>query len=377
MPSDMPRRPARVLMTADTIGGVWDYAVQLADGLAPYGTAVTLATMGQRPTPDQRAAAARVPGLELHESDYRLEWMDAPWEDVSRSGEWLLALAEDIDADLVHLNGYAHAALPWSRPTVVVAHSCVCSWWTAVRREEAPEAYDRYRRRVAAGLQTASVVVAPSGAMLRALSAHYGPVGGIVVPNGRHAPDFRSGPKQALVFSAGRLWDEAKNIALLAAVAADLPWPVSAAGDICHPDGRPWRAGAVCPLGRLSQAGVRDWMARASIYALPARYEPFGLSILEAALSRCALVIGDIPSLRDGWDGAAVFVPPDDPAALLAALQTLMADDACRTEWQRRAWTRAQEFTVERMARGYLQVYGSVLEDDEPAAAYEGVSCAW
>ncbi len=32
---------------------------------------------------------------------------------------------------------------------------------------------------------------------------------------------------------------------------------------------------------------------------LPARYEPFGLSVLEAALSGCALVLGDIPSLRE------------------------------------------------------------------------------
>jgi glycogen synthase len=376
MPTDAGR-PSRVLMTADTVGGVWDYALQLAAGLAPYGVAVTLATMGRRLTADQWEAAAAVPALELFESGFRLEWMDEPWDDVAAAGEWLLELADRIDPDLVHLNGYVHGALPWDRPTLVAAHSCVCSWWSAVHRVEAPAAYDRYRRAVAAGLQAASAVVAPSRAMLRALSAHYGPIEGLVVPNGRDGADFADGPKQALVFSAGRLWDEAKNLSLLAAVASDVPWSVTAAGDICHPDGRPWRAGAVRCLGRLSAPEVRDWMARASIYALPARYEPFGLSILEAALSRCALVLGDIPSLREGWDGAAVFVAPNDPDALLAALRDLIDDDARRAELQRRAWARAQEFTVDRMALGYLRVYETLLPPPDAPSRYEAAPCAW
>jgi glycogen synthase len=370
-------RPSRVLMTADTVGGVWDYALQLAGGLAPYGVAVTLATMGRRLTADQWEAAAAVPALELFESGFRLEWMDDPWNDVAAAGEWLLELADRIDPDLVHLNGYVHGALPWDRPTLVAAHSCVCSWWSAVHRVEAPAAYDRYRRAVAAGLEAASAVVAPSRAMLRALSAHYGPIEGLVVPNGRDGADFADGPKQALVFSAGRLWDEAKNLSLLAAVAGDVPWSVTAAGDICHPDGRPWRAGAVRCLGRLSAPEVREWMARASIYALPARYEPFGLSILEAALSHCALVLGDIPSLREGWDGAAVFVAPNDPDALLAALRDLIDDEPRRAELQRRAWARAQEFTVDRMALGYLRVYETLLPPPDAPSRYEAAPCAW
>jgi glycogen synthase len=376
MPTEL-RRPSRVLMTADTVGGVWDYGLQLAAGLAHYGVAVTLATMGRRPTADQRAAAAAVPGLEVYESDFRLEWMDDPWDEVALAGEWLLELADRVDPDIVHVNSYAHGALPWDRPTLVVAHSCVCSWWLAVRREEVPSGYDRYRRAVATGLRSASAVVAPSHAMLRALSAHYGPIDGLVVPNGRDAADFVTGPKGAMVFSAGRLWDEAKNLSLLAAVAQDVPWPITAAGDVCHPDGRPWRAGAVRCLGRLSAADVRECMGRAAIYALPARYEPFGLSILEAGLSRCALVVGDIPSLREHWDGAAVFVPPDDPDALLAALQDLIADEGTRAEWQRRALARAREFTGERMVRGYLQLYGSLLPGADAGIAYEAAPCAW
>src|SRR5262249_58528859 len=77
-------------------------------------------------------------------------------------------------------------------------------------------------------------------------------------------------------------------------------------------------------LGVLSEAEMAPLYAGASIYAAPARYEPFGLTILEAALSGCALVLGDIPSLRELWEDAAVFVPRDDDAALETCLRDLI-----------------------------------------------------
>jgi hypothetical protein len=61
------------------------------------------------------------------------------------------------------------------------------------------------------------------------------------------------------------------------------------------------------------------------VSAAPARYEPFGLSILEAAGDRCALMLGDIPSLREIWDSRAQSVAPGDHEALLAALATLLS----------------------------------------------------
>ena len=102
----------RVLMTADAVGGVWDYALQLAEGLGVRGAAVTLATMGPRPGDDQRAAARAIPSLRLLESEYRLEWADDPWDDVARAGSWLLDLEAHVQPDIVHLNGYAHGSLP-------------------------------------------------------------------------------------------------------------------------------------------------------------------------------------------------------------------------------------------------------------------------
>jgi glycosyltransferase involved in cell wall biosynthesis len=360
--SDSLSLPRKVLMTADTVGGVWTYALELALGLGERGVEVALATMGAPLEEAQREAAQRIPRVKLFESHCKLEWMDEPWHDVDRAGEWLLGLEERFSPDLIHLNSYAHAALPWSAPKVVVGHSCVLSWWEAVKHEAAPESWDEYRRQVNAGLAAADLVIAPSSAMLAALRRHYGPLGRTrVILNGRDSHLFRPTGKEQIVFAAGRLWDEAKNLEALEKVAPSLPWPVFVAGENHHPDGGEARPHHTRLLGRLSQRALAAWLGRSSIYALPARYEPFGLSILEAALSGCALVLGDIPSLREIWRNCAVFVAPDDPEALEAALLDLIADPDRRHSLATNARTRAIERTPARMVDGYLEAYSEVL----------------
>jgi glycogen synthase len=115
-------------------------------------------------------------------------------------------------------------------------------------------------------------------------------------------------------------------------------------------------------LGRLSPATLAAWLGCAAIFALPARYEPFGLSALEAGLAGCALVLGDIPSLRDIWDGAALFMPPEQPAALADTLRGLIKHAAHREHWARQARRRALEYTPERMAQAYVALYAELMQ---------------
>jgi glycogen(starch) synthase len=127
-----------VLMTADTVGGVFSFALELVRGLAGRGVRVTLATMGGEPSADQRARLADAVAVRVETSSFALEWMDDPWHDVDRAGEWLLALADEVGPDVVHLNGFAHGALPWHVPVVLTGHSDVLSWYEAVRGVGAP-----------------------------------------------------------------------------------------------------------------------------------------------------------------------------------------------------------------------------------------------
>src|ERR1044071_7958955 len=82
------RKPRNILMTADTVGGVWTYALELARALQPHGVEVQLALMGPPLTSAQRADADAIPNLSLFKSDYKLEWMPDCWADVKRAGDW-------------------------------------------------------------------------------------------------------------------------------------------------------------------------------------------------------------------------------------------------------------------------------------------------
>lgn len=353
-------------MTTDTVGGVWTYTLELAKGLAKQGVEVAIASMGAPLTLEQRRVIQQLPSLELYESRYKLEWMDDPWRDVQRAGDWLMNLEVQVRPDIVHLNGYVHGALPWRSPVLMVGHSCVLSWWRAVKQEAAPASWNRYWSLVQQGLQKADLVVAPSRTMLKALQDHYGPLPATqVIPNSRDPRQFSPGTKKSFILSAGRLWDEAKNLSVLEQAAPHLPWPIYVAGENRHPNGTTVPLQQVETLGKLSSTALIPWLERAKIYALPARYEPFGLSVLEAALSGCALVLGDIPSLRENWEGAALFVSPDDPVALQAGLEQLIQVDSQRLLLSRLARQRALQFTPQRMVEAYLNAYSALRKDQK------------
>lgn len=365
----------RILMTADTVGGVWTYALELTRALQPFGVEVLLAVMGPPLSTAQHSDARSISNLNLFKSNYKLEWMPDCWSDVKRAGRWLLHLEDRLQPDLIHLNGYAHANLSWESPTLVVGHSCVFSWWQAVKGDTPPVEWQHYKTAVKSGLSATDLVVTPSTAMMQALHEHYGPIDNTrVIPNGRNPEDFQLRSKRPLILAAGRLWDEAKNIECVAEIAPELPWPVLVAGDFYHPEHAiQYRSiNHHCRwLGSLPEAELRRWLATASIYALPALYEPFGYTPLEAALSGCALVLGDIDSLREIWRDAAVFVDPNDSQALKVELLELIENPGRRHEMAQRARERALEFTSARMAENYFTTYEELLLNAEVKEAQE------
>ncbi|MBA4149779.1 MAG: glycosyltransferase family 4 protein [Verrucomicrobia bacterium] len=366
-------------MTADTVGGVWTYALELARAFDVHNVQVALATMGNPLSRDQRRGIRALTNVEVHESNYKLEWMEDPWGDVSRAGQWLLELERNVQPDVIHLNSFAHGGLPFRAPKLVVGHSCVSSWWKAVRNGEAPCEWNDYREVVRAGLQAAHMVIAPSKAMLDCLNDYYGPFLGKVIYNGRDPSLFQPGRKEEIILAAGRLWDEAKNVRALATVAPEVSWPIYVAGEAKHPNGTTLRDKHLCFLGRLPVENLSAWFSKAAIYALPARYEPFGISVLEAGLSGCVLVLGDIPSLREIWNGAALFVDPNDPDELKSTLRHMTQNLFRRKELATYAQCRAIQLTPQRMAMEYLAVYSDLLANFTPPVSqtnYPEVLCA-
>ena len=137
----------------------------------------------------------------------------------------------------------------------------------------------------------------------------------------------------------------------------------------------PWRvvvAGAGGELGRVAPERLTELYGCAAIFAAPVRYEPFGLSALEAGLAGCALVLGDVASLREVWGDAAVFVDPGDDEALAATLRVLIRKPARIEALGAAARAHALGYTRERMTVAYLDLYERLLtEAAEPAPQLE------
>jgi glycogen(starch) synthase len=357
----------KVLLTTDTVGGVWDYTVTLARQLDALGCEVLIAAIGE--PRDERLA--RIPaGVQVTSRGYRLEWMADAADDVREAARWLRELSQLWAADVVHLNQLAYAAFGFPAPVVTVAHSDVLSWWTHVRGAEAPSEWTEYARWVDDGLRASDAVVAPTAYQASLLALHYGIDGACVIHNGVEPPAGEPPEKgEPLVLCVGRAWDEGKGVDLLDAAAGmlgpDFP-PIHLLGEAVAPHGSEFRAANLTMHGRVERAVVDGWMRRATLYVAPSRYEPFGLAPLEAALNGCALVLSDLGTFRELWDGCADFYPSGDAAALAGVLGRLADDPARVAEMAERARRRAlRRYGAARMAAEYVALYREVAARPE------------
>ena len=81
-------------------------------------------------------------------------------------------------------------------------------------------------------------------------------------------------------------------------------------------------------------------------------------------------MLGDIPSLRENWNGAAEFADPRDPRAWTQILNHLSIDASRREQLSAQARERAKEFTIDQTVNAYLSAYSellSVTEEESPA----------
>jgi glycosyltransferase involved in cell wall biosynthesis len=353
--------PKRLLMTTDAVGGVWTFSTAFASALADAGMDVHLVIMGPAPQAEKRALL-RDGRIHLIESGLALEWQDPQGGDLANARRFFAALERAIEPDIVHLNSFREATFDWRPPAVVVAHSCVNSWALACNDREwlGEPRWQHYTRAVAAGLNRAQAWVSPSQAFHDVICSLYGPNSpGSVIWNGLTPAAMQPTSKRRVILAAGRMWDAAKNIRVLARASHGLEWPVCVAGPTLQ---SPWSdTGNLTLVGDLAHGDLRLRMQHAAIFVSPALYEPFGLSILEAAAAGCALVLSDIPTFRELWDGAALFVDPADAGALHRALAELCNDGLERARLQSAARERSQRYTLARTVSAYCALYQRLL----------------
>lgn len=348
----------RVLITLDAVGGVWRYAVDVARGLELHGVACLLVGFGPEPDAAQCAECGRSQLAWTHEP---LDWTVADGADLDRGTEALASLARDWQADILHLNVPSQAAgLPDMCPVVVASHSCVPTWWRAVHGTDLPAAWAWQIDRNQAGFQRASAVLAPSRSHAAALNVAYDqlpPLHVIYNATGAEPVDAR---KEPFVLSAGRWWDPGKNGVVLDEAAETVKWPLILAGPLNGPNGQHAAFRHARTTGSLAHPDLLTLMRRAAIFAAPSRYEPFGLAVVEAAVSGAALLLADIPTFRELWSDAALFVSPGDSHGWSEALRELAEDTVLRGRLAAKAGARARRFTLSRQAAQLHALYSTL-----------------
>ncbi len=362
----------RVLITTDTVGGVWTFTHELAAGLLQCGCPVTMVSFGREPSAAQVEQSAELSRdyagrFRCIPTDIPLEWMKNNERVFEEGARVLYREMQRFSPDLIHSSQFCFGAIRSHVPHIITAHSDVLSWARACRATALPESdwMRKYVSMVQAGLLACDALVAPTEWMLHALKTSFTiPGEGFVIPNGRDiAADFE-GVREVRAVTAGRLWDEAKDVRLLESVRS--PMPIVVAGDAR--EDRQALSGAIADAhfaGQLSEPEMIDLLQSSSVYLCLSRYEPFGLAPLEAALCGCAVVARDIGSLREVWGESAIFFKTGEDLSNI--LLRLNEDHAYLRFARERSYRRAQRYTRESMVSEYLNLYRRLLEQSARA----------
>lgn len=355
----------KILMTTDTVGGIWNYSVELCKGLKEYHVTIHLVAMGAWPSKEQRKQIAEYENVILYKSDFKLEWMQDPWEDVEKSRKWINCIYQTVQPDLVHLNNYAHIEEDWECPVVTVFHSSVPTWWQAVKGTSIPSSWDPYIKMVKNSLNGADVVVSPTRAILeKAQGIHNITSPTKIIYNGKEMSFPNLIEKEDFILCSGRIWDEGKNLKLLSKIAQHLPWPVFVAGNNINPN-----TGNICEvenvnfIGKLNPEELKNWMQRAKIFVSPTKYEPFGLSILEAAKAGCVLALSNIDTLQELWHGNAVFFDPENAEEAEKVILQLISDEDFRKTLAQKSKKAAESYCTKKMSSDYFQLYNELIAE--------------
>ena len=292
--------------------------------------------------------------------------------DPPRSGHDLHSLSEhlrlvrELAPDIVH----ASLASPWScqyavaaaalarRPRIVAVYQLAVPPLSTRQRRAKQLTAQAIDRHVGVGERTSreieKLVGLPRGSV-------YTVHNGVPDEGGAMTPECRQPPR---VGTIGRL-EPQKGVDVLIRALPDVEGAtLLVVGDGSERGRLEDLARAVGVSERVDWQGwsdePRSYLASLDVFVLPSRNEGFPLAVLEALLAGTAVVASDVGSVaeavRDGETG--LLVPPEDHAALAAAIRRLLDD---RTLARRLGEEGRQlvldHFTADRMARAFESLY--------------------
>jgi phosphatidylinositol alpha-mannosyltransferase len=184
-----------------------------------------------------------------------------------------------------------------------------------------------------------------------------------IIPNGIDVDYYGGGNKRpGTVAFLGRN-DSRKGLRFLVEA-----WPKIRAA---RPDARLTIIGAdgpgdspegICYAGRVTEAEKRRLLSEASVFCAPnLSGESFGIVVVEAMASQCAIVASGLPAFVQVAADTARYVAPGDAAGIAHEVSKLLLDEASAIELGAAAKSRSSRFGREQVATAYIAAYESAL----------------
>jgi glycosyltransferase involved in cell wall biosynthesis len=258
---------------------------------------------------------------------------------------------------------------PGGRRLVVTVHDLNVELYPAL----VPQPWrSLYRRSLRQAVRRADVLLTSTRAVGEALQERFGVAAdrlaltpfGPGLAHGAPRDDAalaRLGVRAPYVLSVGTLEPRKDQVTLVRAFAA--------AGLADHTlvlaGARGWGAEAVeraagdrvVLTGAVPPEVLASLYAGADAFALPSRYEGFGLPALEALAHGVPTVVSADPALAEVTGGAALVVPVGDVEALADALRSLVSDAVLRSRLAAAGPQRAAAFSWDRTAEATAEAY--------------------
>ncbi len=199
-----------------------------------------------------------------------------------------------------------------------------------------------------------------------AAQAIAGLVSARIVPNGLDTSSFDGGPKRPLSVGFVGRDDPRKGLDVLLAA-----WPEVLAA-IPEATLRVVSAGiresisGVEFMGAVDETTKRAVLAETRVMCAPnVSGESFGIILVEAMASRCAVVASALPAFVNVLGDTGVLVKPGDAAGLAGALIRLLRDPDGAERMAASSFQRAQRYDRDSVLAGYLDAYRDAIAAHE------------
>lgn len=276
-----------------------------------------------------------------------------------------LQLTRQIQYDLIHCHFVVPSGLVTSwlarrtgLPYLITAHGSDIPGYNRDRFGLTHRLIAPVSRRI---LRHAAAVTTPSQ-FLRHLLQKLTPVPVAVIPNGFTPPPAPSVPRRRRVLVVTRMF-ERKGVQFVveAMRGMDPAWELCIVGDGPYLPAIKARAAQLHVdaqfFGYVQGQALIDLYHSAEIFALPSSTENFPVVLLEAMAAGCAVVTTAGTGCEEVVGPTAVCVPPENPAALRAAFERLIADPGQLKQLQAMGRQRVERFSWPKIGAEFEQLY--------------------